>query len=170
MLVTMLMVASGFLCRYVYTAVPRTVDGAELALRDVELEISEADAQLQGWKSDHPAAVAFLGERLATVTEPSAVVRSNALTVLGGTIQRWGYQWQVRRELQELGSTGGGQARELRQLLERRNQLESQARSLASARRLLGLSRTIHVTLGIVLFTLAFVHIGMALYFATFAH
>jgi hypothetical protein len=67
MLVTMLMVASGFLCRYVYTAVPRTVDGAELTLRDLEAQVTAAHSQVQEWRMGHPAAVALLGDRLVAL-------------------------------------------------------------------------------------------------------
>ena len=169
MLVTMLMVASGFLCRYVYTAVPRTVDGAELTLRDLEAQVTAAHSQVQEWRMGHPAAVALLGDRLVALAAPSPVAGSNAKAVLGGTLPRWRYHWQVQHELRQLAASGNGQALELAQLLERQKRLETQAQSLASARRFLGLSRTIHVVLGVVVFALAFVHIGMALYFATLA-
>jgi hypothetical protein len=43
------------------------------------------------------------------------------------------------------------------------------AAAIANARRLLGTWHTIHVPLGYVLFTLAFIHVAAALYFATFA-
>jgi hypothetical protein len=42
--------------------------------------------------------------------------------------------------------------------------------ALASARRMMSLWHTIHVPIGIVLFTTAFIHIGAALYYATLLH
>jgi hypothetical protein len=44
---------------------------------------------------------------------------------------------------------------------------EAQAAALANARRLLALWHTIHIPIGMALFTAAFVHIGGALYYAT---
>jgi len=44
---------------------------------------------------------------------------------------------------------------------------EAQAAAIASARRLLALWHTIHIPIGMALFTAAFVHIGGALYYAT---
>lgn len=42
--------------------------------------------------------------------------------------------------------------------------------AIANARRLLATWHTVHIPLGLVMFTLAFVHIAAALYFATFLH
>ena len=44
---------------------------------------------------------------------------------------------------------------------------EAQAAAIANARRLLALWHTIHIPIGMALFTAAFVHIGGALYYAT---
>jgi hypothetical protein len=44
------------------------------------------------------------------------------------------------------------------------------AEGLKHARRLLALWHTIHIPIGVALFTAAFVHIGAALYYATFLH
>jgi hypothetical protein len=46
---------------------------------------------------------------------------------------------------------------------------EAQVTALANARRLMALWHTIHVPLGMALFTAAFYHIGAALYYATFS-
>jgi hypothetical protein len=42
-----------------------------------------------------------------------------------------------------------------------------QINSLAAGRRLLAVWHVVHMPLGLVLFTLAFVHVGAALYYAT---
>jgi hypothetical protein len=44
------------------------------------------------------------------------------------------------------------------------------AEALKQARRLMALWHTIHIPIGMALFTAAFVHIGAALYYATFLH
>lgn len=168
MVLTMLMVASGFLCSYVYTALPHTIDGSELALRDLEAQIAAANSQLQGWTAGHAKTVANLGERLAALTVQAG--RSDELMVLGRSLLRWGYQRQLRQALERVDPADRPQARELGQMLEQRYRLQVQADSLVAARALLGRSRKIHVVIGVVLFALAFIHIGAALYYATFAH
>ena len=47
MLLTVIVVVSGFIGRYIYTAVPRTADGAVLAREQLEAEIAIAEAELQ---------------------------------------------------------------------------------------------------------------------------
>lgn len=52
--------------------------------------------------------------------------------------------------------------------IEMTNSLSSE--TLKQARRLMALWHTIHIPIGMALFTAAFVHIGAALYYATFLH
>ena len=168
MLLTFLMVASGFLCYFIYPALPRNIEGAELSLPETEAQIAEVQTKLQVWETEHPAAVALLGQRLEILTE--TLPGNDVMSVLGRTFLRLSHERKVREELQKLQSAGITEAKELEQLLNRRYILQAQVQSLATARKLLSQSRMIHIVLGVVLFALAFVHIGAALYYATFAH
>jgi hypothetical protein len=112
MLMTVVVVISGFTGRYIYTRVPRNADG-------LMLEASELRAQAEA-------------VRLALAT--------------GGTTD----------------------AKELRRLTARQTQLERQAASIGAVRRAMGVWTSIHIPLGVALFTAAFVHVVAALYFATF--
>jgi hypothetical protein len=169
MLLTMVIVASGFVGRYIYTAVPHAADGAELSLRDVEAQIAAANDDVQAWAASHPDAAATLGERL-TILIAEQALGGGAATVLGRTLLHWRHQRRLRTELRELNTAGQRRAAlELQGLLDRRYRLQVQARSLPAARRLLALWRPSHVELGVALFTLTFIHIGVALYFATLA-
>ena len=167
MLLAFLMVASGFLCNYIYPSLPRNVEGAELSLPEIEGQIAEANARLQAWESEHPAAAA-VSQRLADL--PERVPGDDALSVLGRAFLRWSYQRQLRTALQQLQTVGGEPVRELEQLYLRRYLLKTQIHSLAAARKLLGQARAFHIVVGVVLFAVVFVHIGAALYYATFAH
>jgi hypothetical protein len=167
MLLMFLMVASGFLCNYIYPVLPRNIEGAELSLPEIEAQIADANAKLQTWESEHPVAVAMLGQQLKMLIEN--VPSGDTVSVLERAFLSWRYHRQLRQELQRLQSVGVEQAVELEQLLDRHYRLETQIHSLATARKLLGQTRTIHTVVGVVLFALAFVHIGAALYYATFA-
>ena len=57
--------------------------------------------------------------------------------------------------------------RQEREAKRRLRELERQLAALRWARRLLATWHTIHIPLGMVLFVMAFVHIGAALYYAT---
>jgi hypothetical protein len=112
-------VASGFIGRYIYTAVPRTADG-------VVIEAQELQAQLDLARETHARQAA------SAHREPSAEAQ--------------------RRERLAQG---------------RLRELERQLGALRWARRLLATWHTIHIPLGMVLFVMAFVHAGAALYYAT---
>jgi hypothetical protein len=159
MLLTLLIVVSGFVGRYIYTAVPRTLDGVEIALQDLEQQLAAADKQLQAAGIDRRAAQA-----LALTAEAP---QRGWMTVLGRGWLRWRMQRRLRGALRQLRSVDRAQAAQLQGLLAERYRLQMQINSLAVARRLLALWHVVHIPLGAVLFTLAFLHIGGALYYAT---
>jgi hypothetical protein len=113
-LMTVIVVASGFIGRYIYTSIPRSLDGFEVESSAIEKEIE------------------FIKNEIKTLDQ--------------------------------------SQSRHLRQLLKRQDTLQRQAASLVNARRYLSLWHTVHIPLGMALFTAAFIHIGGALYYATLLH
>jgi hypothetical protein len=167
MVLTILMVITGFLCSYIYTAVPRTADGAELALREVESTIATTSAELQQWTAAQSPHVAAQVEQLTRRSNEQA--GGGMMGVMGRGLRHWRFRWQLRRALRHLDNVNQQQLRELAALLDRRYRLVAQAQTLATTRKLLGQSWTLHIVLGVMLFALAFVHIGAALYYATFA-
>jgi hypothetical protein len=158
-LLTVVMVISGFVGRYLYTAVPRTLDGVELAARELEEQIARADRALQA-----------LGTQLPTaVLQAAAVLPERGwLLVLARAALRWRHTWRIRQALRGLPSEERAKVAPLERLLTQRYRLQAQMQSLAVARRLLALWHLAHVPLGVVVFTLAVIHIGGALYYATF--
>ena len=160
MLMTVIIVVSGFVGRYIYTAVPRTVDGAEVAVRDLEQQIAVADAQLQALGAGQLAPSASLAT--------ASVSSGSASLIFGRALSQWRYDREVRRAIKHLDAAGQAQAKQLRRLLDERYRIQGQIRSLAMARRLLAVWHTIHIPIGVALFTVASIHIGEALYYATF--
>jgi hypothetical protein len=47
MLLTGVIVASGFIGRYIYTAVPRSANGIELSLEEIESEVTQFEQQIR---------------------------------------------------------------------------------------------------------------------------
>jgi hypothetical protein len=159
-LLTVIMVISGFVGRYIYTAVPRTLDGVEVAVQDLEDQIASADQRLQqlGVSAEGKEALA-----LATEAPPRGY-----MLVLGRGLVRWRQRRRLHRAMQHVHAVGGAQeAAQLEELLAERYRLRMQIHSLEVTRRLLALWHLMHIPLGGVLFTLAFIHIGAALYYAT---
>jgi hypothetical protein len=115
MLLTLLIVISGFIGRYIYTSIPRTIDGVEIEAGDLEKGIAVLEAEIS---SQH--------------SQP----------------------------------TGKYASKELKQLVKRRKAIRRQISSLAFSRRMLALWHTVHIPVGLVLFSSAFIHILAAIYYA----
>jgi hypothetical protein len=167
-IVTALMIAvvlSGIVGRYIYTAVPRTADGAVIEAAELEHQIALAEADLQRWLAGRPEADQRLVQRMAAL--PAA---GGPLLVLGRTFLEWEYRLAWRREQRRMGTLEKAQARELDRLLRQRRSLRRQVASLALARRMLATWHTVHIPIGMALFTAALVHIGAAIYYLDFGH
>jgi hypothetical protein len=164
-IVTALMIVvvlSGVVGRYIYTAVPRTADGAVVEAAELEQQIAVAEADLQRWLAGRPEADQHLAQRMAALP-----ATGGPLLVLGRTFLEWEYRLAWRREQRRMGTLEKAQARELDRLLRQRRSLRRQVASLALARRMLATWHTVHIPIGMALFTAAFVHIGAAIYYAT---
>jgi hypothetical protein len=160
-LLTVVIVVSGITGRYIYTAVPRTPDGVELEADELESQRRAAEAELQRQAAEQPEVARLLGGLLALSPQP---VRPGLALVFGRSFGDWKYRWQQRQAMGSLPAAVRVQAAKLAGLQLRRRQLSRQVASLVAARRYLGLWRTIHMPIGVVLFTTALLHIGAVLY------
>jgi hypothetical protein len=151
LLFTLFVVVSGFVGRYIYTAVPRSADGAVVAVRELEEQITRADRQLQA-----------AGAALPTLATAAELPASGWVLVFGRPLLRW----RLRRRLRRL--LPGDAAGRLASLILERQRLQMQIRSLAAARRLLARWHVVHMPLNAVVFTLAALHVGGALYYGVF--
>jgi hypothetical protein len=157
-LVTVMVVLSGLVGRYIYTAVPRDVEGAARAVLDLEAQIAEKDGRLRK-----------LGVSSAELGLVAESPRRGWVLVLARPVLRWRQKRQVRQAIQKLDSVRRQKAVELEQLLTERQRLLWEMDSLEATRRLLALWHVFHIPLSAALFALAFIHIGVALYYAALA-
>jgi hypothetical protein len=160
---TVVVVCSGFVGRYLYTAIPRTPTGDELDRDQLQAAIRETERQLRAWLSAHPA-------QLRALSEAVEVIPVAGGTGLGGLLSGRGAERRYRQRWQQavarLDAPLREQARELRALLDRRRALQRQAIAVAPARRLLAIWHTAHVPLAIAMFAAALLHVVAALYFS----
>jgi hypothetical protein len=163
-LLTLVVVASGFIGRYIYTAVPRTTDGVEMEARQLEEQIAAANQELQPWLNASDGSIRALARNFSSAPVGSA---GQISLVLGRAILDWNYQLNWWWERRRLNPSQQAQARRLEVLLWRRRGMEVQLASIAMARRLLALWHAVHIPIGMVLFTAAFIHILAAIYYAT---
>jgi hypothetical protein len=162
MLLTIIIVASGFIGRYIYTAVPRNADGIELEAIELDERIRAVDGELQSWLEAHPELYRSLSNRLAPQT-----VSSGSRLVFGRAFEEWNARLKWWRVSSRMDKEARLQARQLNDLLKRERTLRRQMSSIVLSRRMLGLWHAIHIPVGMALFAAAFVHIIAAIYYAT---
>ena len=160
LLMTGVVVISGFIGRYIYTAIPRTADGMEMESGDIQRQINGLEVEINKWVGQQPQASEEL-LRLSTVTLSNS---SSSFTNPFGDFSFRFNMWNMRRKMDPQARI---QAAALSDLLNRQRSLDRQRRSLAQARRLMALWHTLHVPIGLALFTAAFIHIIAAIYYAT---
>jgi hypothetical protein len=164
MLLTMVIVISGFIGRYIYTAVPRTADGIEVEAGQLQNQMDVLQSEFENWARANPQAAAAL----------EAVMPAQAVSADGGTalifnrtFEGWRQNRQWRASVRRLDPKLRAQADQYERLVRRQQILRRQVASLAMARRTLALWHAIHVPIGMALFTAAIIHIVAAFYFAT---
>lgn len=150
-LMTLIIVISGFVGRYFYTAIPRTPEGTVLEAVQVRKQITDNLAEILSFQEEH-----FPGHRLPSLSgspgEPEAIPSEKILLELV----------QTARDPQL--------ATRMRKLIERQASLQKQLSRLDRTRRFLAVWHTVHVPLGLSLFLVAFVHVFAALYYSTLLH
>jgi hypothetical protein len=161
---TLIIVASGFVGRYIYTMVPRTLDGVEVEADELIRRIKQVEEQLRSFSESGQGTNRVLQTQLSASTIPPVTGSEPSLAPSNN-------HWQSRRDWEDekkrLGPGAHQQIKQLEKLLKQHSTLQRQVNSLAKMRQLLALWHTIHVPLGVVLFAMAFVHIIAAIYYAT---
>ena len=163
MLLTIIIVVSGFIGRYIFTAVPRTADGVALEANQLEQQVTAIQGQLQSFEK-----TAQLGQLKASqfVEQPAGSATGCLFFItrpFNNVLDR--ISWWQRR--QRAAPQAHQQLRELENLVRRRRVLQGQLESLAFSRRLLSVWHAVHIPIGMALFASAFIHVLAALYYAT---
>jgi multisubunit Na+/H+ antiporter MnhB subunit len=158
---TLLIVASGLIGRYIYTAVPRTLDGTIVEATDLQRQLATLESSLQDRLTDQPDLKALL----ANLSQPTG---QGSMLILGRMWIEWRQRSRWRQVKRQLQAAGLSHSAEIEPLLQRQWLLRRQIVSLTAARQMLALWHSVHVPVGVSLFVLAFIHIGGALYFASF--
>ena len=164
-LMTAVVVVSGFIGRYIYTAVPRTMDGAEVEASVLHAQINTLDSELRlsMEKITTPDLRAYI-THLVSQAKPG---KHHTLDFFSNAGMDWIDRLNVWRQRSRLNAPQRAQLAQLEQLIRQRRLLARQVQSLALARRLLAVWHAIHIPIGMALFAAAFVHIIAAIYYAT---
>jgi hypothetical protein len=163
MLLTVLVVLSGFIGRYIYTSVPRTLAGAEVSRRELEAVLTLRRDEMQRFTEGKSAAIQYLAEQYVPPDAGDEELR--VAQMLMRRYDDWKLRRRLRSELRQLESAEQARLKELEQMMDRQQRLIRQINSLQTVRRMMGIWHTFHIPLGITLFTAMTVHIVAALYY-----
>jgi hypothetical protein len=162
MVLTVLVVISGFIGRYIYTAVPRTMAGTVASRKELLAQMAKLQRELEHWLTTQPDTVRTLITPYYLTTSLPEVTDLALLTRFWNS---WHAKRQRQRLLHLLTFSEQQKVAELEAFLRRRQELDWQIASLKTAQRLLRLWHQIHVPLGLTLFTTIAIHIGAVIYF-----
>jgi hypothetical protein len=164
-LLTAAIVGSGFIGRYIYTAVPRSVDGMEISMDQLNAEFERTNLSLQRYVNasfkDYPK---DLVQQLLASPKP---VATPFFWIFGWTFMIVSFRIRWWFATSGLPKPAREQARRFEELFIRKQRYYQQIAALGIARRSLALWHSIHIPLGMVLFVAAFIHILAAIYYAT---
>jgi len=161
MLLTVLVVGSGFIGRYIYTAVPRTLSGVVATREQIMAEALKVETTLTRFSSGEVEGLRRFVDRLS-VSRP---IGGPLFAVFSRAFYDWLYRLELNRALRTTRSLSDSQRRQLRVLLIRKHELDGQAEILESARRVLSYWHILHIPFGLTLFFSVAVHIFATLYF-----
>lgn len=149
---TAVVVASGFIGRYLYTAVQRQQRLAVARQRGLDVEIDRLEAELAERRARHAARV-------------HAAVAGAELAAPSTRWGRWQARWRARRAVARLERDDRDLAADVAALRARQSRGERRADQMERTSRLFQLWHTIHIPLGITLFVATAVHIAAAIFF-----
>jgi hypothetical protein len=167
LLLTILIVISGFFGRYIYTAVPRTADGAELQKRLIMNRIHETELSIDGWLASQPDETQQAAQQLLAL---SSFQGSSSNLVITRIYYDAAFRLALLRQRNAVPPRLRVSIEKIQKLIVQKRELNQQMQSIAEARKLLALWHTIHIPIGLALFTAALIHIGAAIYYASFLH
>ena len=159
---TALVVGSGFLGRYFYTAIPRSLAGVEASAGELQQDIGRVQTQVTEMAGERSAAVQALVD--ADAHRPRQQ-RGDLMLVLLRGWDEWRYRQRLHARIRQLEKTEQRQLADVERMLVRRRALERQMRMLESARRLLSWWHIAHVPMGVALFGSTALHVAATLYF-----
>lgn len=162
MALTVLVCGSGFLGRYFYTAIPRSLAGVEASSTDLVDEIRRVQAAIAEMTQQRSDAVQALVEADA---HRQRRARGDWMLVLLRGWDDWRYRRNLHSQIRRLEKTGQQKLGDVERMLMQRRDLERQMRMLQAARRLLSVWHIAHVPMGVALFSSVAIHVSATLYF-----
>jgi hypothetical protein len=155
LLITFIVVASGFVGRYLYTAIPHTIAGAAATSGEIAAEVARVQLTIDRLGTQRSAAVQ---EFIRADAQRRRRQRGDWSLVFLRGLDDWRYQRGLHARIRKLERSEKSKLGDVERLLNRRRILERQMRMMQAARRLLSVWHIAHVPMGVVLFGSAGIH------------
>jgi hypothetical protein len=162
MAITVIVVVSGFLGRYLYTAIPRSLAGVEVSSVDLARSIERAQQSVLEAAGQFSPAVQQL---VAADGTRQRRQRSDWALVLSRGLDDWLYRQGLRTQIRVLERAERVKLDGLERLLKTRRDRERQLRMMQAAKRLLSYWHVAHVPMGVALFGSVIIHVAAEIYF-----
>jgi len=160
-ILTLIVVGSGFMGRYLYTALPRSISGVTTSRQALEREISSLSHSITQFEAQKSERV----QQLVAELSQRPTGRNPLLTILGRSYYQWRFQRRLKRELKKMDQLVAEQKQQISQMLTRRRDLQRQTEMLEAARRVMRVWHILHIPFGLTLFFSVALHVVATLYF-----
>jgi hypothetical protein len=164
MFLTVVVVASGFLGRYIYTAVPRTMAGKEVDRRTLESQTVRQREMLLSWSAGKSNHIQRLVQQETALTARGQ--KASPLAILTRGWREYSQHRRLQMSIRALEKEERARMSEIEALIKRQRQLKRQIDSLQTVRQMMTWWHTLHVPLGLTLFAAVFIHIIAAIYYS----
>lgn len=164
MFLTVVVVVSGFLGRYIYTAVPRSMAGIEVDRRTLEAQTIRQREQMVGWSAGKSIHIQRLVQQETALTARGS--KTSPWFILTRGLRESLQRRQLRAAINKLEKEERARMAEIETLINRQRRLKRQIDSLGTVRQMMALWHTLHVPLGLTLFGAMFIHITAAIYYS----
>lgn len=161
MLLTVLVVGSGFVGRYLYTAIPRSLAGVEASTTDLADEVQQVQASISDIVLQRSAAVQQL---VLADASRQRVTRNDWALVFLRAWDDYRYRSRLHGQVRTLERAEQAKLGDVERMLNRRRNLERQMRMLQAARRMMSVWHIAHVPMGVALFSSAAIHVAAEFY------
>ncbi|MCL4264835.1 MAG: hypothetical protein KJ069_16550 [Anaerolineae bacterium] len=152
-LLTAVVVVSGFIGRYLYTALQSGIRSSQFSYQQLEAEAATVQETIIELETNKPAQVRAITRQLQAEYSQSS------------WWGRWRYGRALQHALHTLEKETAGQQRQLAQIRQQQDRLDRQAARLGQTRWLFQFWHTVHIPIGLALFTAVAIHILAAFYF-----
>ncbi len=152
-LLTAVVVISGFIGRYLYTALQGGIRSSQLSHQQLEMEANHIQQIINQQELEKPAQVRAISRQLQTAYTQDS------------WWGRWRYGRALQHALHNLEKETAVQHQQLARIRRDQERLDRQAARLGQTRWLFQFWHTVHIPIGLALFTAVAIHILAAFYF-----